>query len=122
MREISIGLWEPEYRQHAQVRALLSCCNAVKAILWNIMAVEPASSALVPSSSAAAEQLVPGRRATTATTVIQKASEKVVGCINLKAMEQSFPDFLESEDDRQFIQLLTDKTRQHLHAGFEVRP
>lgn len=85
------------------------------------MAVEPASSALVASSSASTESLVPGVRAKTATEVIQKASEKVVGSINLTAMQQSFPDFLESEDDRQFIQLLTDKTGQHLSAGFEVR-
>ena len=82
------------------------------------MAVEPALSAPAAPSL---EPPVAGARATTATTVIRKASEKVVGSINLKAMQQSFPDFLESEDDRQFIQLLTDKTGQHLSAGFEVR-
>lgn len=85
------------------------------------MAVESASSALPPASSSNSQQpLVPGVRATTATTVIRKASEKVVGSINLKAMEQSFPDFLESDEDRQFIQLLTERTEQHLSTGFEV--
>lgn len=85
------------------------------------MAVEPALATAYTSSSNAQATPTPGVRATTATTVIRKASEKVVGSINLKAMEQSFPDFLESEEDRQFIQLLTEKTGEHLSTGFEVR-
>lgn len=85
------------------------------------MAVEPLASAHAVDSSGSAESDAPGVRARTATTVIQKASEKVVGCITLKSMEQSFPDFLDSEEDRQFIKLLTEKTGQHLQSGFEVR-
>lgn len=64
--------------------------------------------------------VVPGKRAAAAMLAINRATERTVERINLEAMEQSFPDFLESEEDRQFVKLLTEKTVEHLKAGFKV--
>lgn len=63
----------------------------------------------------------PGSRAHTTRTLVSKASEKVAERITLEAMQQSFPDFIES-DGGDFIRELTASTKQDLQAGFDVRP
>ena len=71
------------------------------------------------STSAAAVPI--GVRATKTQNVINRASERVVERITLETMEQSFPDLLENDSDRDFIKLLTEQTAEHLRAGFQVR-
>lgn len=62
-----------------------------------------------------------GVRATKTQNAINRASERVVERITLETMEQSFPDLLENDSDRDFIRLLTERTADHLRAGFQVR-
>lgn len=71
----------------------------------------------VGPSSAAAVSI--GVRATKTQNVINRASERVVERITLETMEQSFPDLLENDSDRDFIRLLTERTADHLRAGFQ---
>lgn len=59
-----------------------------------------------------------GTRAAAARTLIRKASERVCDRITLQSMQQSFPDFTDS--DGAYIQELQETTVQHLMAGFEV--
>lgn len=84
-----------------------------------MMAVQSGSSSQDASSSNV-QAPQPGVRAKTAMTVIQRASEMVVNSINLNTMEQSFSDFVDNEEDKQFIKLLTEKTAEHLNLGFQV--
>jgi hypothetical protein len=57
-------------------------------------------------------------RANGARTVIRKASERVADRITLQSIEQSFPDFVET--DGAFIKQLQELTLDHLNSGFAV--
>jgi hypothetical protein len=81
------------------------------------MAVDPSE---VSNTLAPASNVVPGKRAASAQTVIQMASSRTVERINLEAMQHIFPDFLEADEDKAFVSLLTDKTVEHLNSGFQV--
>ncbi|KAL7009743.1 hypothetical protein EMMF5_000651 [Cystobasidiomycetes sp. EMM_F5] len=68
-------------------------------------------------ASTSSAVVAPGSRAAATRAIITKASQKVIERVTLDAMQQSFPDFADS--DAEFIQSLTDKTRSDLQAGFD---
>ena len=70
------------------------------------------------TAAKAAASTAPGSRALSTREVISKASAKVVERITLEAIQQSFPDFVES--DAAFIEELTAALKQDLQTGFEV--
>lgn len=66
------------------------------------------------------QPIVPGRRAQAAHFVIGKASDMVAARVTLDAVEQSFPDFNETPEDKQFLRALSERAVEMIKTNFDV--